>query len=296
MIFLWWFSHFKPRMGVNLGCLKELYYFSSVVFGTGIMNFFNFNIFQILINKFYGSVSLGMFSLAFNIIDLPTQRLAKNVMKVMYPILSKLHQNSHDYEKMFINYMVIIVLIISPFYIFLFQLSKPFILIFYGAQWSGAISLIKILCVVGFLRSLWTGISVVSMSLGRPQFELYLNLLFATLLFPGIFIFHRYGLETVLLLYTSSLLVVFIFGFGKVLNWLKVTLRKTMAVLRLPFVSNLILFISLYFILQYFMSDNNQMNMVKLILISGGTSILYMLILYIIDKKSCQNLVKQIIQ
>lgn len=192
--------------------------------------------------------------------------------------------------------MVIIVLIISPFYIFLFQLSKPFILIFYGAQWSGAISLIKILCVVGFLRSLWTGISVVSMSLGRPQFELYLNLLFATLLFPGIFIFHRYGLETVLLLYTSSLLVVFIFGFGKVLNWLKVTLRKTMAVLRLPFVSNLILFISLYFILQYFMSDNNQMNMVKLILISGGTSILYMLILYIIDKKSCQNLVKQIIQ
>ena len=288
MISLWWFSRFKPRVGVNLSCLKDLYYFSSVVFGTGIMNFFNLNIFQILINKFYGSVSLGLFSLAFNIIDLPTQRIAKNVMKVMYPILSKLHQNSHDYEKMFINYMVMIILIISPFYIMLYELSKPFVLIFYGVKWSGAISLIKILCMVGFLRSLWTGISVATMSLGRPQFELYLKTIFASLLFPGIFILHRYGLELVLLTYTALLLFVFMFGLGKVLNWLGVSFRKTIAILRLPVISNLILFIFIFLITHFIMRDHSQFGFAKLVLVSASSLLLYLLILYIMDKQFYQ--------
>lgn len=296
MLVLWRFSHFKPRLNVNWGCMKDLYYFSSIVFGTGMMNFFNLNIFQILINKFYGSVSLGLFSLAFTIIDLPTQRIAKNFMKVMYPILSKLHQNRHDYEKIFINYMVIIVLIILPFYILLYHLSEPLILIFYGARWSGAIPLIRILCLVGLIRSLWTGISVASMSLGKPQFELFLNLLFASFIFPGIFFFSDKGLEVVLLLYAVLLLLVFILGFGKVLGWLEVSFIKTMGILRLPLVTNLILFAFIFLITKLVLNDNHHIGLLNFILISGSSIVLYVFVLYILNHKFYKDLIRLILK
>ncbi|NIT57504.1 MAG: oligosaccharide flippase family protein, partial [Aliifodinibius sp.] len=88
----------KPRLQFSWADIQEISRFSGSVFGTRILNFLNLNALHVLINKFFGSVALGLFSLVYQVIDLPTQRIAKTIMKVMYPILSKLQHKPKDYE------------------------------------------------------------------------------------------------------------------------------------------------------------------------------------------------------
>ena len=294
--FLWFFSRLKIRLEIHWASVKDLFNFSSVVFGTRLLNFFNINMLMILINKFFGSISLGLFSLAYQIIDLPTQRVAKNIMKVMYPILSKLQKNAADYEKILLNSLLIITLIILPFFTLLFILAKPFVLIFYGEKWIEAVPFIKILCIVGIIRSLWTGISVVSMSLGRPAFELFLNVIFGAVFFPSIYILNDYGLIPILISFSSILIFVFLFGYLKIFKWLGIPWNKIYQQFSKTLFSNLLVFILIYLLSNFFPFDISQSIWLKFLLIGTIGMGLYLAILYLLDKRYLQNMFKQFVK
>ena len=294
--FLWFFSRLKIRLEIHWSAVKDLFNFSSVVFGTRLLNFLNINMLMILINKFFGSISLGLFSLAYQIIDLPTQRVAKNIMKVMYPILSKLQKNKKDFEKIFLNSILVITLIILPFFTLLYLLAEPFVLIFYGAKWIGAAPFIKILCIVGIIRSLWTGISVVSMSLGRPGFELLLNLIFSAVFFPSIYILNEYGLIPILSSFSIILFILFIYGYFKIFKWLGIQWHKIYNQFRISLFSNFLVFALINFLTSFFSIDLSQWVVIRFLLIGTFGLVLYLLILFLLDRKYLRNVIKQFVK
>jgi O-antigen/teichoic acid export membrane protein len=295
-ISLWIFSRLKINVQIYWSAVKDIFNFSAVVFGTRLLNFFNINVLMILINKFFGSFSLGLFSLAYQIIDLPTQRVAKNIMKVMYPILSKLQKNPQDYKKILLNSLLVIALIIFPFFTLLFLLAEPFVLIFYGTKWIKVVPFIKILCVVGFVRSLWTGISVVSMSLGRPGFEFILNVAFGAIFFSSFFILSRFGLIPILVAFSLILIIVFLYGYIKIFNWLEIRLNKIYDQFRSTILSNVLVFILIYFIIHFMPIDFNHSILFKFLLLGLTGLILYLGILYLLDKRYLRNVIKQFVK
>jgi O-antigen/teichoic acid export membrane protein len=295
-IFLWIFSRLKISLEIHWSALKDLFNFSSVVFGTRLLNFFNINVLMILINKFFGSFSLGLFSLAYQIIDLPTQRVAKNIMKVMYPILSKLQKNTKDFEKILLNSLLVITLIIFPFFTLLFLLAEPFVLVFYGTKWIEVVPFIKILCVVGIIRSLWTGISVVSMSLGRPGFEFFLNIIFSAIFFPSIYVLARFGLIPILISFSSILIFVFLYGYFKIFKWLGIQWGKIYKQFHSTIYSNVLVFVFIYLIINFLPVDFNQSILFKFLLIGIIGLLVYLAILYLLDKKYLRNVIRQFVK
>lgn len=291
---LWTFSGWKPRLQFSWGEMREIFRFSGSVFGTRILNFANLNTLHVLINKFFGSAALGLFSLSYQLVDLPTQRIAKTIMKVMYPILSKLQGKPKDYESLLLNSLFVILLVTLPFFTILFLLAEPFILLFYGEKWLAAIPILKILCLVGLLRSFWTGISVVSMSLGRPQFELYLNLINLGLLIPGVFLLAPYGMHAVILYFGFLLLLLFVYGQLRILQWLKLPLKKVLNQFRVPVFSTLFLIGLIYTLLYFGSIEYGELLTIKFVILTLVAIAIYGLGIFFMDRKGITNLVKMV--
>lgn len=289
---LWIFSGWKPRFQFSWADIKDISGFSSSVFGTRILNFINLNALHVLINRFFGGAALGFFSLGYQIIDLPTQRIAKTVMKVMYPILSRVQHKPKDYESLLLNSLFVILLITLPFFTILFLLAEPFVLLFYGEKWMAAIPVLKILCLVGLLRSFWTGISVVSMSIGKPQFELYLNLGNLGLLIPGVFLLAPYGMKAVLLYFGFLLLIVFFYGQMRVLHWLNLSFKKVINEFRVPLLSSLFLVGLIYAMIYLISIEFRHLVALKFVLLTLTAVVIYSLGIFFMDRKGIMNLLK----
>ncbi len=293
---LWGYARWKPRYHFSLGIVKELFNFTSSVFGTRLLNFLNLNLLNIFINKFFGSVALGFFSLAYQVIDLPTQRIAKNIMKVMYPVLSKLQKNSADYRNMLLKSMFVMVLAIMPFFTILFLLAKPFVLIFYGEKWAEVIPVIKILCVAGFVRSLWTAISVVCLSSGRPQFELRLNLLVALLLFPSIFALSGLGMTVEIVAFALILTGIYFYGQFAVFKWLHISADVIWRQFKTPLIATAVLFFIMQLTFSLKIVEFNHGLVLKFLLTSLLSGGIYLAGLYILDKENLLGLVRLVLK
>ena len=294
VVYLWWSSKWKPQLGFRWSDFKQLFRFSTSVFFTRLSNFLNINLLNVLINKFYGAAILGFFSLAYQIIDLPTQRIAKNIMKVMYPVLSQLQDRSDEYRDILLNYFLIIILITLPFFALIFLFAEPFIRFFYGEKWLNAVEFLRILCIVGFLRSLWTTISVVSMSIGRPQFELFLNLGYGFLLIPGLFLLQSQDVMIVIVYFTGTLCLFFSYGTFKIFKWMGVSISSLFRKIRTPLISGaMVISISLWVQTIDLLHFSNQTYFFYLIMaFLSGLS--YLFFVYLMDHKMLTKVIRLI--
>jgi len=241
----------------NYQKLKDLLGFGSTVFSTRLLNFFSLNIPQILIQQFFGSSALGYFTIAFQLIDLPTQRIAKNIMKVMLPILSRLQKNPQNYHILYLDAMYIILTLIFPIYILIYLFAEPLVLLLYGEKWLMAAPLIRLLAVLGLVRSIWTGISVVSLSMGKPQFELRLNLLNILWIIPIMFILKPFGIIAVVGSISIVWSVVFFIGEWKMIRWMRMPWLRFVRIIRIPILGSITM-ILLYYLVNYFYHIHDQ--------------------------------------
>lgn len=256
-IFLWSFCKWRPVVLFNYQKLKDLLGFGSTVFSTRLLNFFSLNIPQILIQQFFGSSALGYFTIAFQLIDLPTQRIAKNIMKVMLPILSRLQKNPQNYHILYLDAMYIILTLIFPIYILIYLFAEPLVLLLYGEKWLMAAPLIRLLAVLGLVRSIWTGISVVSLSMGKPQFELRLNLLNILWIIPIMFILKPFGIIAVVGSISVVWSVVFFIGEWKMIRWMRMPWLRFVRIIRIPILGSITM-ILLYYLVNYFYHIHDQ--------------------------------------
>ncbi len=245
---LWFNSKYKPGFRLKLTDYGWLIQFGSTVFFTRFLNFFNLNMLFIFINKFFGSTTLGYFSLAYQIIELPTQRIAKNIMKVMYPVLSRLQDSPAEYKSFLLRTMSLFSLVVFPIFTMLFILAKPFVFIFYGEKWGEAVQFIQILCILGLIRSLWTSISMVSMSIGKPVFEMYLNFSVAVFLLAGIPVVRSYGINIFAGYFVLLILLSFISGQLRISGWLQITFNEIVRFARVPMSATIMLILGVLFV------------------------------------------------
>ncbi|NIV13298.1 MAG: oligosaccharide flippase family protein [Aliifodinibius sp.] len=292
LICLWLFSKWKPRFHFSWKAFREIIYFSGTVFSIRFVRLLNFNVFKVLINRFFGTATLGLYSLAFQIIDLPVQRIAKIMSKVMYPILSKLQQNRQEYKQLFLNTSFILLIVILPIYIVLFFASESFMAVFYGAKWLAAVPYLKILCLSGIVISLWTNLSLVAMSLGHPRLEFYLQISISGALFSGVFVIKHFGMEAILIYFTCILSGLFMYGFYRIFNWLRITPKEFISHFWKPVASNLILILVLYGIMQLEAFSFSKEYIPELIKVLTFSIIFYPIILLVLDKSRLISLLR----
>ncbi len=182
-----WATHWRPRWQFSMAVFRELFQFGGSVLATRLVGYLNTNLPQIIIGRVLGTTILGYYALAYQLIDLPVQRISKNVLKVMFPAFSKLQDQPIAYRHMYQQTVYFLALVTFPIFVGLFLLAPELVPFLYGEKWLPAVLPLQALALLGLMRSLWTTTSVVFLSKGKPQIELKLQVILLIVLPPILF-------------------------------------------------------------------------------------------------------------
>lgn len=204
----------RPTFILKLSEIKNFIQFGLYQMGERIINYFNYQFDSLLIGKLLGMESLGIYSIAKQLVMYPAMIFNPIITRVTFPAMAKIQNDIDTLKEVYkktINYLSSINF---PIYAFMFIFSTEIITILYGKKWLSAIPVLAILSLWGALRSTGNPIGSLLLARGKAALGFYWNLGLFFIVPLVMYIGSRWGLIGLCI---SMLL--FSFPFGMIANW-----------------------------------------------------------------------------
>lgn len=203
----WRVSSWRPTLEFDPGDAKAIIAYGKHLMVASVLMFAFFHVDKASIGRWIGVSSLGFYSLAFTLCNLPATNLSHVVSRVMFPTYSKLRNDPAGMRTVYLRTIKYISLAAFPTAVGIVVLAGPLIKAIYGEKWAPAIPLFQVLAFYGLVRSIGSTAGAVFMSAGEPRVVRKvgtLQLLVATpLVYPAI---QALGTIGVALLFTFAYL------------------------------------------------------------------------------------------
>jgi lipopolysaccharide exporter len=185
---------YRPRFG--LGGARDLMRFSSWMLLNNIVMFAAIKGYDLIMGRIAGAQGLGLYSVAYEISNLPTTEVIFPVSRAMFPGFSRLAHDAGRLRTVFLRVAALTALITVPAGAGIAVLAEPVVRLLLGDQWMQATTLIRILAIYGVMRALLSGTGDVYLALGVPRLVALANLPHLLVGWPlMIYLFDRYGIE-----------------------------------------------------------------------------------------------------
>jgi O-antigen/teichoic acid export membrane protein len=159
--------------------LKEVTdYFRFGLFQTGdqITTYFSSQIDTLIIGKVLDTHSLGLYSVAKDLVSKPVQILNPIITKVTFPLIASINDNLKRTKKLYIKIVKIVSFISFPVYAGISLFGLEAVKLILGDKWLEAVSILQILAFVYLLRSKGNPSGSFLQAIGRPDISFYWNL------------------------------------------------------------------------------------------------------------------------
>jgi PST family polysaccharide transporter len=169
VVMMWAKSSWRPALAFDFTAIRELMRFSGHLAGFGAVIYWSQNVDKLVIGRWIGSASLGIYSLADKLMRLPLSNVTEVTSSVMFPALSSIQEDVEAIRRAYLRGTRMIALVTFPTMIALCVLAEPAILVVYGAKWRGSIVILQLLCFAGLGQSTYNTASWIFMSQGRTD-------------------------------------------------------------------------------------------------------------------------------
>jgi O-antigen/teichoic acid export membrane protein len=153
-ILVWLYSSWRPSARFSRHSLRRYAGFSANMFGTNTVTQLRSTTDNVLIGRFLGASSLGLYALAYNMILVPFNRIAVPVAQVLYPALSRVQDDAAVMAVYWRRSIRLLGAIAIPAQIGLVIVAPDFVAAALGSDWSDAVPVIQLLALVGLLQTL----------------------------------------------------------------------------------------------------------------------------------------------
>jgi len=228
------YGKWKPRLRIDFNAISESLNFASKVMFARIGYFFNTNIDNLLIGKFLGQHFLGIYLIAYSLIDMPVQRISKNVAKVAFPTLSKFQDNMSEFKKAYRTSNYLLSIIILPLFIGLFIVADDFCALLYGFQWMSMVTPLRMLCFAGIFRSFLVLSSTSLLALDKPGLEVGIAYVQGLLIFLFTFLLLGFGLDGVSVAVSVAYAIGFVISLVLLLPHVEMQLQHYLTLILYP--------------------------------------------------------------
>ena len=173
------FSSWRPEMSFHRDAAKGMINFGAKVIAARIQWYFYSNADFFIIGKMLGDHILGYYTMAFKMAMLPTERITAIVNQVMFPTFSKLQDDEERLNRYFLKVTRYVAMVTFPIMTLIFVLAEEITIVFLTEKWLPAVFPLRVLCLIGMLKSIDVIIPSVLLAKGRAG----INLRFNTILF-----------------------------------------------------------------------------------------------------------------
>jgi len=194
VVLLWTINPWRPTMSFDLKSFNELFGFGANVIGSNFVNYAAKNVDYLVIGKFLGAMSLGYYTLAYQMITFPLYRVSVVITRVMFPAFSMVQGENERLGRGYLAVTKYLSLITFPMIAGIFIVSPEFIPIVMGEKWVQVILPLQILCLAGALQSVGVACGPVLLSKGRADLSFKWSIIKLFALIAAILVGIKYGI------------------------------------------------------------------------------------------------------
>jgi O-antigen/teichoic acid export membrane protein len=155
-LLVWRLSTWRPRFVYSRDSLRTLGSFGIKTLFSRLMSYANSYADNLLVGRFLGTVSLGVYSIAYSVMYLPTTRVAAPIQQVLFPAFSRLQHDSAALGRSWVRGMQLIAVVNASACLGMAVVAPDFVPVVFGHKWLAAVPVIQLLSLAGAAESLKT--------------------------------------------------------------------------------------------------------------------------------------------
>ncbi|MGF1585659.1 MAG: oligosaccharide flippase family protein [Bacteroidales bacterium] len=217
---------FKPAFygpGAALRLLKEIKSLAGSITVSGILNYWNRNTDNLVIGKFFGEISLGLYNRAYKFIYLVNRLIVGIFGVVLYPSLKKLKDTGGDTNSEFLTIVGAISLLTYPISFILILFGEPMVLILWGPDWIGVAQYLPYIGVLIMIQPILSSMTDYYVLQGKEKTVMHIAVISSILTISAIITGAFFSVVHVILFYAIANIVLLIpkmiLGFYYALNY-----------------------------------------------------------------------------
>lgn len=197
-ILLWLFCSWRPAIVFSLAALRKMFGFSSRLLASGLLNTLFDNIYFVIIGKLFPPASLGYYTQAQKLQQIPTLSLSNMVGRVTFPVFSTIQNDEARLKRSMQKALKILLFVNLPMMIGLAIVSKPLVIVLLTEKWLPAVPYLRLLCAVGLLYPLHLLNLNVLLAKGRSDLFFRLEIAKKILVIIAIVLTCRWGISAMI--------------------------------------------------------------------------------------------------
>lgn len=166
---LWLLCRWRPNLPAWGSGVGQMLAFGGNLTGYRTINYFARNLDNLLIGKFYGPASLGLYAKAYGLLLLPLRRVSDPFTAVAMPALSRLNDDPPRYRAFYLRLAGIICLLTVPLLAFMIGAADWIIGVVLAPEWAGVSLLFALLAISGLVEPISTTTGWLFVSQGRTD-------------------------------------------------------------------------------------------------------------------------------
>lgn len=175
---------YRPRL--SLAGRHELFHFSKWLLVNNMLVSLTHRVPDLVIGRVVGARALGLYTVSYEISNLPTTELVFPISRAVFPAYSKLAGDLATLRRSFLDVLSVLLLITVPAGLGIIALAEAFTHVLLGPQWTEAVPLIQVLGVFGVLRAAVSNIGAIYLAVGKPAMQTRQSLVFLLVLGCGL--------------------------------------------------------------------------------------------------------------
>ena len=234
-------QEYRPRL--SLGARQELFHFSKWMVVSNIATVFYSRAAEFFVGKIAGAHALGVFSLSYELSNLPTSELTAPINRAVYPGYSRKAADGTSLKEAFLQVFSIMVAFGVPMGVGIAATAGILVPLLLGPQWTEAIPIVEILAIYGILAVMRSNANYVYLAEGKPYIATYLAIGVILVLLPTLAVLCReYGVMGAAYAYLVADAVSVLINFAVLFKVLRVTVRQILGMLWRPVLSSAFMF------------------------------------------------------
>lgn len=171
----------RPKLKFTTVGWGDLLRFGRSVLGVELLNNLRSNLDYLIVGRFLGIEALGIYYFAFNAGLGISFGIIVSIKAALLPHLCDARENLELFKQRYYSSMKIIALIIVPLVLLQSTLAPFYVPVIFGTEWISAIPVLILICLSAIPRPFADSASQLLIAVGKPQIDLYWNVIFTTL-------------------------------------------------------------------------------------------------------------------
>lgn len=164
---LWCRLRWRPSLPKLNVSIRPYITFGGHVMAVNVLNYLFRNLDNILIGRYLGAISLGIYSNAYALLMMPLNQINGPISSVALPALSRLLDNHHEYRKYYCRGLSFVVTVGMPIVSFVYADAENIVQLVLGSQWNSVVEIFRALGPAAFIGTFSVATSWVYLSTGR---------------------------------------------------------------------------------------------------------------------------------